>query len=119
MVRTIFTALLICSLLALTPAPSHAASFDPELRWRTLETPHFNITFHQGEAALAEEMAVIAEAVWDKMTAEVKTALPSLNPPALTCHQVRFAGDGSRYRAPPRETKPPSRDPPRAGAGRV
>ncbi|MEC9389658.1 MAG: hypothetical protein VX944_06245 [Myxococcota bacterium] len=71
--RTTLTALLVSSLLALVPGPTHAASFDPELRWRTLETPHFNITFHQGEAALAEEMATVAEAVWEKMTEEVKT----------------------------------------------
>ena len=45
--------------------PARAASFDPRLEWRTLETPHFNITFHQGEAALAEEVAGIAEAVFD------------------------------------------------------
>ena len=49
---------------------AHAASFDPRLEWRTLQTPHFNITFHQGEAALAEEVAGIAEAVFEKMTAE-------------------------------------------------
>ena len=49
---------------------AQAASFDPRLEWRTLETPHFNITFHQGEAALAEEVAGIAEAVFEKMSAE-------------------------------------------------
>ena len=51
-----------------------AASFDPSLTWRTLKTPHFNITFHQGEAALAEEVAGVAEAVYDKMSAELATA---------------------------------------------
>ena len=52
---------------------AQAASFDPDLKWRTLKTPHFNITFHQGEAALAEEVAGIAEAVFEKMTAELGT----------------------------------------------
>ena len=74
MLRRILSALIVSSLLWLGGSASHAASFDPDLKWRTLETPHFNITFHQGEAALAEEMATIAEQVWDKMTAEVGTA---------------------------------------------
>ena len=74
MIRRFLTALMVGCGLALAPHPSHAASFDPDLEWRTLETPHFNITFHQGEAALAEETAAIAEAVWEKMTAEVGTA---------------------------------------------
>jgi hypothetical protein len=74
MIRHFLTALMVGWCLALTPSPSQAASFDPDLDWRTLETPHFNITFHQGEAALAEETAAIAEAVWDKMTAEIGTA---------------------------------------------
>ncbi len=66
--------LIPCLLLALTWfGRAHAASFDPRLEWRTLETPHFNITFHQGEAALAEEVAAIAEAVYDKMTAELQS----------------------------------------------
>ncbi len=30
------------------------ASFDPQTKWRTIQTEHFNIHFHQGEEALAE-----------------------------------------------------------------
>jgi len=74
MLQRIFSALILAGLFWLTPNASDAASFDPELKWRTLQTPHFNITFHQGESALAEEMATVAEAVWDKMTEEIGTA---------------------------------------------
>ncbi len=52
-------------------APALAASWDPDLRWRTLHTEHFEITFHDGEEALAEEMAVDAEAAWSALTVEL------------------------------------------------
>ena len=74
MLSRIVSTVLLGGALSLASSTAVAASFDPELKWRTLETPHFNITFHQGEAALAEEMAVVAEAVWDKMTKEIGTA---------------------------------------------
>ncbi|MEL6344022.1 MAG: hypothetical protein AAFV53_12960 [Myxococcota bacterium] len=50
---------------------AHAASFDPELTWRTLQTEHFNITFHGGEEQLAEELSIIVEDVYDELTAEL------------------------------------------------
>ena len=66
------TRLALSSVLALGLSwQASAASFDPDLTWRTLETEHFNITFHGGEEALAEEVAKIAEDIWDKMTAEL------------------------------------------------
>ena len=40
-----------------------AASWDPDLRWQTLHTDHFDITFHDGEAEIAAEMAVVAKAL--------------------------------------------------------
>lgn len=54
-----------------TAPAAQAASFDPELTWRTLQTEHFNITFHGGEEQLAEEMSVVVEQVYDEMTAEL------------------------------------------------
>ncbi len=51
-----------------------AASFDPRLTWRTLETEHFNITFHGGEEQLAEEVAWICEDVFSRMTEELDYA---------------------------------------------
>jgi hypothetical protein len=40
-----------------------ASKFHPSLRWSTLDTAHFSIHFHQGSAAVAEEMASVAEEV--------------------------------------------------------
>jgi hypothetical protein len=74
MLRNTLACVLMLGWLAATSAPVRAAAFDPELEWRTLETPHFNITFHQGEAALAEEVSAIAEKVWAKMTEELETS---------------------------------------------
>ncbi|MBK9364996.1 MAG: PD40 domain-containing protein [Deltaproteobacteria bacterium] len=50
---------------------AEAATYDPELDWRTLQTPHFNITFHQGEEQLADELTVIAETAWDVLTVDM------------------------------------------------
>ena len=58
-------------LLALLAPIVHAASYDPDLTWRTLSTEHFQIHFHGGEEQLAEEMATIVETVYDKMTVEL------------------------------------------------
>ena len=57
-------------LLALA-APADAASFDPELRWRTLETEHLRIHFHQGCEQVADELSVTVEDVYDRMTDEI------------------------------------------------
>lgn len=51
--------------------PASAASFDPRFTWRTLQTEHFNITFHGGEEQLAEETGQVAEVIWDEMTTEL------------------------------------------------
>ncbi|HYD43481.1 MAG TPA: hypothetical protein VEB43_21810, partial [Anaeromyxobacter sp.] len=48
--------------LAVTLAgAARAQPYDPAYRWRTLETPHFRVHFHQGEDALASEVARAAE----------------------------------------------------------
>ncbi len=52
-------------------APASAASFDPDLKWRTIRTDHFKITFHQGEEQLAEEFSALVEDVYDEMTDEM------------------------------------------------
>jgi hypothetical protein len=57
--------------LLLASAVVEAASYDPELTWRTLSTEHFNITFHGGLEPIAEEMADIAEDVYAEMTVEL------------------------------------------------
>ena len=47
-------------LCALLWAPA-ALAFDPRHEWLTLDTPHFEIHFHQGEYRLAAKVARIAE----------------------------------------------------------
>lgn len=50
-----------------------AASWDPELKWRVFDTEHFRITFHDGEEALAREMAEAAEEAWTMLVPEIGT----------------------------------------------
>lgn len=67
----VLAALALAVLLAAPPVL--AASYDPDLTWRSLDTEHFRITFHQGEEQLANELAATAEEIWDELTAELKT----------------------------------------------
>jgi hypothetical protein len=62
-VRRALTRALGAALLAaaLAPAPVRAQPYDPAFRWRTLETPRFRIHYHQGEEALAQQVAREAE----------------------------------------------------------
>ena len=65
-------ALLAC-LLTVTVTASAATRYDPRFRFRTIATVRFDIHFHQGEEALAQRLARIAE--------EVATTLgPTLGP---------------------------------------
>lgn len=66
--------LLLCCLLAcLVPLrAASAASYDPDLRWRTITTEHFHIHFHQGEEQLAEEFIHVVEDVFAHMNAELQ-----------------------------------------------
>ena len=57
--RTAGLALLAALLLG---SPAVAGPYDPALRFLTHRTPHFQIHYHQGEAALATRLASIAEA---------------------------------------------------------
>jgi len=58
-------------LLSAQPA-ARAAAYDPRLTWRTLETPHFRITFHGGEEVLAERFAAGAEQAWSDLHTEMQ-----------------------------------------------
>lgn len=51
---------------------AQAASFDPRMTWRSIETEHFRITFHQGIETVADEFAQEVEAIYDTMTEEVR-----------------------------------------------
>ena len=48
--HTLFAA----SLISLFTPTVEAATYDPDLTWRVLETEHFDIHFHGGEEQLAE-----------------------------------------------------------------
>lgn len=48
-----------------------AASWDPDLRWQTISTEHFRITFHGGEEKIAVEMAAAAEEAWNVLVPEI------------------------------------------------
>ena len=54
-------ALGVVLLLGLATSASAASRYDPRLRFRTIRTPHFDIHYHQTEAALAGRLATIAE----------------------------------------------------------
>lgn len=54
--------------LLLPSAPAGAAVYDPALTWRTLETPHFRIHYHDGLEAEAALLAEVAEEVHGPMT---------------------------------------------------
>ena len=41
----------------------------PELKWRTIETEHFYVHFHQGAQRTASLVAKIAEDIWKPITA--------------------------------------------------
>jgi hypothetical protein len=61
--------------ILLLPAIATASTrYDPRLRFRTLSTPRFDIHFHQGEEALAQRLAVIAESVAGSLDATLGPA---------------------------------------------
>lgn len=60
--------------LAAGAGTADAASYDPELEWRTLKTEHFNVTFHGGEEQLANEVGHTAEQIWAELTADMDWA---------------------------------------------
>jgi len=57
--------------LSLLAAGSAHAKFDPAHRWRTLQTPHFAIHFHEGCDELAARAAPIAELAHALLTSRV------------------------------------------------
>ena len=49
------------ALLLLAPPAASAQPYDPDYRWHTLDTPHFQVHYHQGLEALAQRAAREAE----------------------------------------------------------
>ncbi len=54
-------ALLVAAALLPAAAAAQVPTYDPRYRWQTLETPHFQLHFHQGEEALVRQAAGAAE----------------------------------------------------------
>jgi hypothetical protein len=62
------------ALAALAPAPggellpsAQAAAYDPALRWRSMETEHFTVTFHEGLEPLAKVMGEMCDEVYESL----------------------------------------------------
>ena len=51
----------LLALLAASPRQASAQPYDPDYRWQTIDTPHFQVHFHQGLEALAQRAAREAE----------------------------------------------------------
>ena len=67
-------ALLLVAVLVCAPR-AQAASYDPDLTWRTLVTEHYRIHFHQGIEAVAERFSQQVEAIHATMQDELKWRL--------------------------------------------
>ncbi len=62
---------LLAAALLLAPPPLHAQPEDysaPELRWSTIETKHFTVSYHEGAERTAAAIAKIAEEVHGPIT---------------------------------------------------
>jgi hypothetical protein len=57
-------------------APAFAQQFDPHYRFRVIPTDHFVIYFHQGEDAMAQRLARIAEETWQALRAPLGRRAP-------------------------------------------
>ncbi|MFT7520065.1 MAG: Tol biopolymer transport system component, partial [Kiritimatiellia bacterium] len=59
-------------LLTMGTVSAKAATYDPDLTWRTITTEHFRVHFHQGEEQLADEFSSKVEGIYDTMVGELK-----------------------------------------------
>ena len=60
--------LVFLAILTLFPPVSWSATqFDPDLKWRTLETPNFYIHYHQEEEGISQRAANVAEEVHSRL----------------------------------------------------
>ncbi len=76
--------LFLCSIFVFSHA--EAAFFDPQLKWQTVQTQHFNIHFHKGEESLAERMAEITEEVYVSLTPKLNWTPKARTEVVLTDH---------------------------------
>lgn len=63
---------LLCALACGWASLARAATYDPALSWRTIETAHFRIHFHQGLEQLADELSQSCETIYGTVSAELR-----------------------------------------------
>ena len=85
-------------LCALLWAPA-ALGFDPRYQWLTVDTPHFEIHFHQGEYRFAAKVARIAE----EAHARLSPSVPACGPEQEEEHDRQ--ADGARPEERPEDQR--------------
>jgi hypothetical protein len=70
LIVTLVTLVAIAFVLGGQPKAAHAAS-DPSLRWYTIHTPHFRITYHSGLEQIAQHVANVCEGIYGNMSTAV------------------------------------------------
>ncbi|MEO8480661.1 MAG: BamA/TamA family outer membrane protein [Acidobacteriota bacterium] len=65
-----------CLMAVLAPALAVAQSYDPALRFRTINTTHFAIHFHESERSDAEYLKEVAEHVWQTLNDTLRLRPP-------------------------------------------
>ena len=64
----VFVAVLLVAVLS---APFARAANDPSLQYKSIETPHFRITYYSGEQEVAQHVADLAEAIYARLSPAV------------------------------------------------
>ncbi|MDB4943734.1 MAG: tolB protein precursor [Labilithrix sp.] len=62
--------LAVCALLLGAPREALAVN-DPTVKWYTIETPHFRISYHSGVEKAAQHAANVAEGIFDTMRGSI------------------------------------------------
>jgi hypothetical protein len=66
--RSAFVVLVTIALALMVFTGPASAANDPSLKWKTLETPHFRVSFYSGEAELAQHIAELAEDIHARLS---------------------------------------------------
>jgi hypothetical protein len=69
--RVALVACLVAAFVVAFMAPDARAENDPALRWYTIQTPHFRITYHSGLDQVAQHVANVSEGIYGTMSTSV------------------------------------------------
>ena len=86
-------ALLVMAFVLLGAPPAARAESDPALRWYSITTPHFRITYHSGLEQIAQHVANVAESIYTNMSGAVGWAPAELTEISLS--DVNESANGS------------------------